>query len=659
METNPPLQGENPVTPYQESQRTCTRNSPCRLQGCMICCTPTNHVRNLEGELSSSEAITPSPTDDDLPQPPHDHFLQGITLKYKQAIQKQDLPMLEALNSKCIQYISNNEDYFFYNVSDLETYRDTAIDLLNISNYPPSLKNLERDPITPLQQDGDTSATPHQEPQKTCPRISPCIQQGYKFGATPTNITCNPYVITNSRNASPTSSNSVDRPQLPANHPILFLTSEFQRAVQGNNIHELEAIDKMYTNYMAQELKFLLYDPNLNATYQTTMNLLNSRFQPPVNHLNLILNASFQHTGYTGIYYGSELESFGRSFLISKISTLDIFLYDCSNLYEIRHTTMNILNFLELTPIFPINPVLPNNPVPPTKLNPPARPNCPINPDPPTKPNLSIEPSPPINLEPPTEPDPSTNPDSPNKPNPPVEPGPPINLEPPTEPDPSTNPASPPKPDPPSNPNPPIAPGPSTGPDPPIKPDWPTNPDPPTNLDPPINPDSPSNPDPQINPDPPTKPDPSTKPNPPLEPDPSTDPDPLTNSDLPIKPDPPTNPDPPIEPGPPTNLGPSAETDPHIDPDPSTQSDPLTKPNPTPEPDPPTKPDLSTEPDPPFEPDPSTNTVPPLNSDPPIDPVQHLFLRWETALNLSQNEPSTGNRNSARSGSRQILLGNF
>ena len=136
METNPPLQGENPETPHQESQRTCTRNSPCRLQGCPICCTPTNHVRNLEGELSSSEAIPPSPTDEDLPQPPHDHFLQRITLKYKRAIQKKNLQMLETLNSKFIQYISNNEDYFNYNVSDLETCHDTAIDLLKSEPNP-------------------------------------------------------------------------------------------------------------------------------------------------------------------------------------------------------------------------------------------------------------------------------------------------------------------------------------------------------------------------------------------------------------------------------------------------------------------------------------------------------------------------------------------
>ena len=76
-----------------------------------------------------------------------------------------------------------------------------------------------------------------------------------------------------------------------------------------NNIHRLEAVDELYINYLAHVLEFLLYDPNLNATYQAAFNLLhNSRFQPPVNHLERILNASFQRTG--GIYYGSELETF-------------------------------------------------------------------------------------------------------------------------------------------------------------------------------------------------------------------------------------------------------------------------------------------------------------------------------------------------------------
>jgi len=49
-----------PETPHQEVQR-CTRNNPCRMQGCMICPTPTNHVRNLDEELNIDESSsTPS-----------------------------------------------------------------------------------------------------------------------------------------------------------------------------------------------------------------------------------------------------------------------------------------------------------------------------------------------------------------------------------------------------------------------------------------------------------------------------------------------------------------------------------------------------------------------------------------------------------------------
>ncbi len=47
-----------PETPHQEAQR-CTRNNPCRMQGCMICPTPTNHVRNLDEEL---KALIPADT---------------------------------------------------------------------------------------------------------------------------------------------------------------------------------------------------------------------------------------------------------------------------------------------------------------------------------------------------------------------------------------------------------------------------------------------------------------------------------------------------------------------------------------------------------------------------------------------------------------------
>ncbi len=57
-----PLHGDATETPHQEAQRTCTRTSPCQHQGCLVCCTPTNHVRNLDEALTDSEATQVSPT---------------------------------------------------------------------------------------------------------------------------------------------------------------------------------------------------------------------------------------------------------------------------------------------------------------------------------------------------------------------------------------------------------------------------------------------------------------------------------------------------------------------------------------------------------------------------------------------------------------------
>ena len=73
MNPNTPLHEDTlnnlpPETPHQETQR-CTRNSPCRLAGCTICPTPTNHVRNLDEELGTDDTNSTIPTTSDLPPP--------------------------------------------------------------------------------------------------------------------------------------------------------------------------------------------------------------------------------------------------------------------------------------------------------------------------------------------------------------------------------------------------------------------------------------------------------------------------------------------------------------------------------------------------------------------------------------------------------------
>ena len=63
-----PLIDLPPETPHQEAQR-CTRNNPCRMQGCMICPTPTNHVRDLTEEMGTDDPMPNLPTSSGLPSP--------------------------------------------------------------------------------------------------------------------------------------------------------------------------------------------------------------------------------------------------------------------------------------------------------------------------------------------------------------------------------------------------------------------------------------------------------------------------------------------------------------------------------------------------------------------------------------------------------------
>ena len=61
-----------PETLLQDSQRKHTRNSYCLQQGCMICCTPTDHVRNLKAALNAPN-MPSLPTTSSRPQPPAKH----------------------------------------------------------------------------------------------------------------------------------------------------------------------------------------------------------------------------------------------------------------------------------------------------------------------------------------------------------------------------------------------------------------------------------------------------------------------------------------------------------------------------------------------------------------------------------------------------------
>ena len=89
----------NPETPRQEPQKTCTRNSPCLQQRCMICSTPINQTRNLDVALNGSNALPTSPTTTDL---------------------------------SCSSLPSSNIDFILYKFTKLWSTRQTATDLLNL-----------------------------------------------------------------------------------------------------------------------------------------------------------------------------------------------------------------------------------------------------------------------------------------------------------------------------------------------------------------------------------------------------------------------------------------------------------------------------------------------------------------------------------------------
>ena len=126
------LHGEQDTaeTPQQEPHKKCTRSSPCNHQGCLVCRTPTNHVRNLDEELSSSDAVQVSPTDDQLPHPPPDHPILIITATFKRAILKKNITLLKACVKQYLHHLETNLEFFKYNCSDLEASYLTAEDIL-------------------------------------------------------------------------------------------------------------------------------------------------------------------------------------------------------------------------------------------------------------------------------------------------------------------------------------------------------------------------------------------------------------------------------------------------------------------------------------------------------------------------------------------------
>jgi hypothetical protein len=130
-----PLHGDAIETPHQEAQRTCTRTSPCQQQGCLVCGTPTNHVRNLDEALNNSEATQVSPTTDEdflsLPTPPPNHLIRKLTIKFLNAIKKEDFLAIETTNKQFISYTETRLESLNYDCSVLYDARLTAMNMLS------------------------------------------------------------------------------------------------------------------------------------------------------------------------------------------------------------------------------------------------------------------------------------------------------------------------------------------------------------------------------------------------------------------------------------------------------------------------------------------------------------------------------------------------
>ena len=133
MDPTTPLHqdGDTSATPLQEPQKTCTRNTPCLLQGCMICRTPTNHVRNLDDALGTTEDASASPSSNAHLQPPVHNTIRILTNAFLQAIQQRNINHLSSLVNQYKHKLDTDLELFEHDLSVLDAYNSTAKDIIN------------------------------------------------------------------------------------------------------------------------------------------------------------------------------------------------------------------------------------------------------------------------------------------------------------------------------------------------------------------------------------------------------------------------------------------------------------------------------------------------------------------------------------------------
>ena len=129
----------NPETPYQEPQKTCTRNKPCGLQGCLPCRTSSTHIRNLGADLDSCNTSSTPWTTDVLPQPPPNHPILLLTSAFQRAIQTKDIRQLKAYIKQYNHNLESNMEFVQFDCSKLNTLCTSAeniLDSITATNTP-------------------------------------------------------------------------------------------------------------------------------------------------------------------------------------------------------------------------------------------------------------------------------------------------------------------------------------------------------------------------------------------------------------------------------------------------------------------------------------------------------------------------------------------
>ena len=113
------------------------------MQNCMICPTPTSHVRNLNEETGTDDFIPNPSTSYGLPPSPN-HAILILTNAFKIAIKENRIHILKGLSKQFFHQFDTNLEFFIYDHSDLEACYQTANDIIN------SHTTITTDPFPPL-----------------------------------------------------------------------------------------------------------------------------------------------------------------------------------------------------------------------------------------------------------------------------------------------------------------------------------------------------------------------------------------------------------------------------------------------------------------------------------------------------------------------------